>query len=53
MDNFYFIEGLVKVIADIIVNIVLFDNYENITIGSFFLKSRTKPREEFLTKAKV
>jgi len=46
--NFYFIEGLVKVI----VNVVLFENCKRIAISSFF-KGKNRATGEVLNKAKV
>lgn len=48
----FFFEGLVKVIVNLIRNIVLFKNCKDVAIGSLS-KVRTKPRKKFLTKAKA
>lgn len=50
MDNFYFIEGLVKVIVIIIKNIVSFDNLKYYRQFPF-LKSKNKAKGKVLNKS--
>ena len=46
----FFFEGLVKVIVNLIRNIVLFENCEDVAIGSLF-KSKNETKEKILNKS--